>query len=287
GRARALTLAAIVHLLLLGFLWIGVRWQNEVPVTVEAEIWSPQARDAAPRAPDTEPEPPAPRAVPAPRTQPKPVDEVAPTEPPDIALERIQRRKAQQDKAQAEQARKQEERDQIEQKRLEKKKEKELEAQKQRDFDRLAEQDRAEQKKADAARKRKADEADSKQLARIREEEMRRITSGVSGTGGSGDAPKSQGARADQGYVQKVGAKIKSNTVFNVPESLDGNPNVEYEVQLLPDGSLRGKPRKLKSSGVPGFDEAVLYAIEKSAPFPADKSGTAPAGFTVSHKPKD
>ena len=38
---------------------------------------------------------------------------------------------------------------------------------------------------------------------------------------------------------------------------------------------------------MPGFDEAVKRAIEKSQPFPPDSSGRAPSGFTVSHKPKD
>jgi colicin import membrane protein len=106
------------------------------------------------------------------------------------------------------------------------------------------------------------------------------------GAGGSGEAPKAQGSRADAGYVSRVAAKIKSNTTFNVPDDLPGNPAVEYSVELLPDGSLRGL-RKLKGSGVPGFDEAVRRAIERSQPYPPDKSGTVPSGFTVSHKPKD
>ncbi|EGF32833.1 putative tolA (transport transmembrane-like protein) [Oxalobacteraceae bacterium IMCC9480] len=74
--------------------------------------------------------------------------------------------------------------------------------------------------------------------------------------------------------------------MFNGAEDVEGNPSVEYAVELLPDGTVRGI-RKLKTSGIPGFDEAVRRAIEKSQPFPADKSGTAPSGFTVSHKPKD
>ena len=45
---RSLTLALVVHLALFLFLWIGVRWQNETPLVVEAEIWDPQIKEAAP-----------------------------------------------------------------------------------------------------------------------------------------------------------------------------------------------------------------------------------------------
>jgi colicin import membrane protein len=115
---------------------------------------------------------------------------------------------------------------------------------------------------------------------------MKRIAGVAVGPGGSGDAPKSQGPRGDPSYNQKVGAKIRSNTVFNGAEDVEGNPSVEYAVDLLPDGTVRGM-RKLKTSGIPGFDEAVRRAIEKSQPFPADKSGTVPSGIILTHKPKD
>lgn len=301
GRARAILLAVLVHGLLLAFLWIGVRWQNDTPESVEAEIWNPQAREAAPLAPTPPPSKaePLPVVKELPKASNEPDAPEVPVQMPDIALEQRKKRKAEQLQKQLEVEREQK-RDALareqkiaddrtrREKQLQQLQQQQRQQQQQDESDALR---KAELKKLDAAKKRKQEEADSKQLAKIHDEEMRRIAGGVAapvtGSGGSGNAPKSQGPRADNGYVQKVGAKIKSNTVFNVPESLEGNPNVEFEVQLLPDGSLRGRPRKLKSSGLPGFDEAVLNAIEKSVPFPADKSGTAPAGFTVSHKPKD
>ncbi|MEA5098776.1 MAG: TonB C-terminal domain-containing protein, partial [Burkholderiaceae bacterium] len=42
-----------------------------------------------------------------------------------------------------------------------------------------------------------------------------------------------------------------------------------------------------KSSGLPGFDEAVFRAIQKSAPFPRDKDGKVPREITSKHRPKD
>ena len=112
-------------------------------------------------------------------------------------------------------------------------------------------------------------------------------TPAATGSGGSGQAAKSSGNnRADAGYTSKVAARIKSHTVFNVPDELEGNPAVEYIVELLPDGSVRNV-RKMHSSGVAGFDEAVQRAIGKSAPFPPDQSGAVPSSIRVLHKPKD
>jgi colicin import membrane protein len=262
GRWRAITLAAVVHVALFAFLWFGVRWQSQTPVALVAEVWSPQVREAAPPPqPELEvkPEPkPEPRPVIA---DPKPAVIAPPAVNPDIALEQEKKRKLDEKKAREE--------ERLEKKRADAKVE--AEARK-----RLAAEDA---KKEAAEKRRQLAAAEEQRLAKAHAEEMRRIT-------GSGDAPKSQGSRIDGGYLQKVGAKIKSNTVFNVPDNVAGESAVEFAVELLPDGSLRGL-RKIKSSGIAGFDEAVERAIKKSAPFPADKSGAVPAGFNVIHKPKD
>jgi len=274
GGGRALFLAALVHAALLLFLWVGVTWQSETPVTIEAEVWDPQPREAAPlpeppQVKEAEPEPKP--VVPEP---PKPKVEEPPAVKPDIALEKEKKRKEEEKK------RLEEERLAKEKKRLEEEKLAKLEEAKR------LEKEKAEKAKKEAAeKKRKQDEADQKLMAKLREEDMKRITGAV-GTGGTGEAPKSQGGRADGDYVQRIAAKIRSNIAFIVPEGLQGNPPVEYEVRLLPDGSVAGI-RKLKSSGVPGFDEAVSRAIERSQPYPRDKSGAVPSTFIGIHKPKD
>ncbi len=302
GRGRAIALAAAVHVLLLGFLWIGVRWQNETPVSVEAEIWSPQTREAAPRAPEPQPNPPA-TARPAitapvkPTLEPK--NEVLPDNKPDIALEQIKKRKIDLLKKQVAEATAEEDRQQkiarkeADQERLDKERalkasrdRERLEKEQDRRRDEELAQKKTDLKKLEALKRRQQEEADNKHAEKIHADEMRRITGNLTGSGGSGDAPKSQGSRADGGYARKVASIIRSNTVFNVPEGLDGNPAVEYVVDLLPDGEVKGNPRKQKSSGVPGFDEAVLRAIEKST-FPPDKSGAVPSQIIVHHTPKD
>ena len=304
GRWRALALAALVHVALLAFVWIGIRWQNETPATVEAEVWSMTAKEAAPRPQPPAPVKPEPEPKPVVKETPKPPPvEEKPVEKPDIALEQEKKRKEEErkrreleeERRQAELKKRKEEEERQRQEKLAEQKRIEAEkAEKAAKEKKLAEEKkRAEEKKLAeekrlAEEKKRREEAEQKLLAQARDAEMRRITGGVTGTGGQGSAERSQGGRADAGYLGKVAARIKSNTVFNVPEGLSGNPAVEYAVELLPDGSLRGMPRKLKSSGVPGFDEAVLRAIEKSQPFPRDdRSGSVPSGFTLVHRPKD
>ncbi|MGB6055048.1 MAG: cell envelope integrity protein TolA [Burkholderiaceae bacterium] len=312
GRWRAIILAVLVHLALLAFLWIGVRWQSETPAGVEAEIWSPQNREAAPASqpppqkqpePQKEPPPPPKPAVQEPPPKP-PVAEPA-RENPDIALEQEKKRK-EQERREAEQEREKqaklkqerEEREraekqkQLEQQRAEKEKQEKLERQKAAEEKARKEKEEQEKKLAEqkaaaakAAAEKKRKEQEEAAADKRRQEDLQRMQA-QAGTGGSGSAATTQGSRADSDYAGKVGAKIRSNTVFNVPDNLGGNPEVEFAVELLPDGSIRSL-KKLKSSGVPGFDEAVQRAIARSAPFPPDKTGKVPSGFNVIHRPKD
>ncbi len=278
GRWRAIALAAVVHAALFAFLWIGIRWQSQTPVTLQAEVWDMQAKDAAPvqmppplAKEESEPEP-----EPVKKPEPKPVVKAPPLEDPKIALEQEKKKK---EKARLEEE-KQAQRKAVEEKaKLAAAEKQKADADKKQKADALAKK-----QKDEADKKRKADQQQEAVAAKFREEDMRKLTAG---TGGSGDAPKTQGMRGDAGYAGKIAAKIKSNTAFAVPPDLQGNPTVEYDVQLFPDGSLRGPPRKVKSSGIPAFDEAVRRAIELSQPYPADKSGTVPAGFPVIHRAKE
>lgn len=305
GRWRAIFLAAVVHAALFGLLWFGIRWQSETPVAVEAEVWSPQAREAAPKPqplpePEVKPEPAPPQPKPAIKEVPKPPVVEEPVEKPDIALEQEKKRieakkrledEKRQEKERQEKARLEEERQQkiaeqkAEEKRIEKEKQEKLAAAKKKsDAEELRKKQAAEKAAAEKLQEQIA--AEEKAAEKRHRENLERMTA-QAGTGGAGSAPKAQGGRADSDYAGRVGSKIKSNTIFNVPDTLSGNPPVEYEVQLLPDGSLRSM-RKVRSSGVPGFDEAVARAIERSSPFPPDRSsGTVPSSFNVVHRPKD
>ena len=108
---------------------------------------------------------------------------------------------------------------------------------------------------------------------------------GLTGTGGTGSNAYATGpARADGAYIRRVAAKIKSNTIYNV-SGISGNPAVVYDVDLYPDGSVRSV-RKCSSSGTAGFDEAVRQAVYRSAPYPKNSSGRVPSSFVLTHRPK-
>jgi colicin import membrane protein len=275
GRWRAVALAVIVHAALLTFLWIGVNWQSHAPEELQAEIWSEQARDSAPAQPDQEPEP-QPKPEPVVKTAPKAEPDTPPPPKVDIALEKEKKRK-ELEKLQQQQA-EQERQDklrkqQAEQQRQEKLKQEKIADQKKTDL----------QKQAALDKKRKQEAADAQLRDKIRADEMRRLT----GSGGSGDAAKTQGnGRAtDAAYAQRIASLIRSNMSF--PDTSDTNLNVDYTMNLFPDGSLRGEPRILKTSGDPHFDEAVLQAIRKTAPFPQDKTGARPPSIHGNYKLKE
>lgn len=252
-----MVLALFVHAALVAFLWVGVSWQTEGGSSAEAEVWDIRVNEAAPEAKVPVPEAEvvqeeAQQALPKSVEQPQAKAET----PPDIALKAEEKKK--------------------EEKQREEAKRQEAQARQKAE---------AKKKEAEAAREKQLKLADQKKADAIMEQEARRLAA-RSGTGGSGTSAYSTGSvGADAGYIQKVSAKIKSNTLFNVPPGLNGNPPVEYDVELLPDGSIKGM-KKRRSSGVPGFDEAVRRAIEKSAPFPPNQAGKVPSRFEVSHKPK-
>lgn len=254
---QSLSLAGLVHLLLFAFLVIGVQWQSSETVAVEAEIWDLTTREAAPL--PVAPEPPIeePKPVVEP---PKEIEKVVEKEDPEIIIAQEKKRKQ-----------------------LEKEKQVELEKQELKKAElELAKKKAAEEKKRLAREKAAQD--------KIFEENMRRLNGQVvkSGSGGLGDALKSTGNnRGDPSYNAKVAAKIKSNTIYVVSDNSSNNPTVEFVIQLFPDGSLKGPIKKTKSSGVLAFDDAVAKAIEKSQPFPRDKSGEVPSSLNLVHRMKD
>ena len=308
GRGRALALAALVHFLLLVFLWFGVSWQSDTPTEVEAEIWSPVAREAAPPPPPpvAKPiqEPPKPVAAVTPPTPPAPVVQPEPAQQklaePDIPLEKEKKRK--QEKEDAERLKKEklaekkaleeeQKRKKIadaEEKQNEKKKQAELEKTKRAEDKKQKEEAAAEEKKklAEEQQRKQEEAAASEQRARKRREEIQRLNQ-LAGDGGAGDAEKSQGPRGDNSYARKVAGLIKSHTIL--PQNdIAGNPAVEFLIELQPDGGLRSEPKMTKSSGIAAFDQAVKRAIEKSTPFPPDPStGKVPASINITHRLKD
>nr|WP_198982780.1 cell envelope integrity protein TolA [Herbaspirillum sp. ASV7] len=312
GRWRAITLAMVMHVALFLFFWVGIRWQSETPLTVEAEIWDPQYKEAAPlpTPPQPEPEPVVqqPQPQPQPQPEPKPVAPKVIDEPkldkPDIALQKEKEKKRKEEQEKQEKADKlkaekekaeREKKEQAEKDKADREKKEKLEADKQKKLKEEKQKEEEAKKKADAekqaADKKKQQQAaaDAKAAEQRRQEDLKRMmgqaSSTTSATGGTGTAAKSQGPKGTPDYANKLRAKIRSNTVFDNSD-VSGNPAGEYTVELFPDGTVR-TVRVNKPSGVPGFDEAVRTAIMKSQPFPPDKDGKVPSSFTFTHYPKD
>lgn len=315
GRWRAITLALVMHVALFLFFWIGIRWQSETPLTVEAEIWDPQYKEAAPLPTPPQPEPQPvvvepPQPQPQPQPEPKPVPPKVIDEPkvekPDIALQlekekkrkqeqekqqRLEQEKADKLKAEKEKADR-EKKEQAEKDKAEREKKEKLEADKQKKLKEEKQKEEEARKKADAekqaADKKKQQQAaaDAKAAEQRRQEDLKRMMGqATSATGGTGTAEKSQGPKGSPNYANKLRAKIRANTLFDNSD-VSGNPAGEYTVELFPDGTVRSV-RVNKPSGVPGFDEAVRSAIMKSQPFPPDTDGKVPSSFTFTHYPKD
>ena len=301
GRWRAIILALVMHLILLVVLWFSVSWQNQKPVAVEAEIWSPQSTVAAPPPPPVPVAPPQP--APEPVKAPEPIKKAEPVKPvksapadnikktADIALEKEKKRKEEKElKEKAEAAKKEKLAKEKEKEKQETDKLAELlrkkqaeEAKKLEEAERKKQAEEEKRKLAEEQRQ-KQEEAAAAQRAKARhEEDMRRLASEASG---AGNAEKASSGKPDAAYARKIASLIRSNTMVSLND-ISGNPTVEFRIDLLPDGSLRDVQLK-KSSGVEAFDQAVRRAIDRAAPFPPDPTtGRVPSSIVISHRPKD
>lgn len=293
-RWPAVTLAVAVHALLLAFLWFGIDWQNNAPVQVEAEVWDMKVQAAAPPPP-----PPPEQAEPQPEPQPAPKvvekqaeQPVAP--PPDIKLEREKKRKEQlkQDQEQREEREAEKAREAAKaQEQADKKaaeKQRKLEEKKEAEKQQLAEKKEAEKKAA--AEKKKAEKlaqakakAENDKLAKLRAATLNSIA-GAAGTTGS--AAKATAPRSDTGYLASITSKIKSTTTYAGSTNVPGNPKVSFRVEQLPTGEILSV-KKIKSSGLPAFDDAVEKGIIKSSPLPKKKDGTVERSLVVDFSMKD
>ena len=66
-------------------------------------------------------------------------------------------------------------------------------------------------------------------------------------------------------YTGRIRNAIRDKVI--VPPGMDGNPQAEFEVHLLGNGTVVAI-RLLRSSGVPAYDRAVERAIDLAQPLP-------------------
>jgi colicin import membrane protein len=231
-RRIARWLAIGMHAAFVVLLVFGVAWQkrHSEPAAI-VDLWSSLAPPKAEPPPPPRPEPKVERK-PDPTPAPKP--EVKPTPKPDIALK---------EKLEKERKAKEE---------LEKKKQAELKKK----------EDEAKKLKAEAKKKDEAAEKD--RLAK--EMELKRLAQEKADL--TAKLAKEQAAAQSSlhaKYIALIQSHVKRQIVE--PPNLQGNPQVEFDVVLIPGGEvLTVKLRR--TSGVPAYDAAVERAILKASPLP-------------------
>ena len=136
-----------------------------------------------------------------------------------------------------------------------------LEEERKKDLEKKKEEERKKQEKLKEEQARKAS-AEKESQARAQAEQALRA---------SGDAKVNE-------FKARIQAKIKSNTI--IPLDVVGNPEVVYEITLLPGGDILNV-RLVKSSGFPSYDDAAERAIRKSAPLPVPSGDLFQSKFRV------
>jgi len=247
GKLASGIAAVAVHLLFFAFLVFGVSWQHKEPEAVVVDLWNNlppiptvKAPEPAP-APKVEvkpppPPPPPPEVKPQPRVEAKP--EPKPAVKPDIALEKEKLEKARQLK---------EEQVKLEQKKREEQQRAETLKREQVEKERVA------AIQADAAAK----EAEKARLAREQQEAIRRMQE---------QQASAQNKLVDE-YMARIQDKIKRR-INKGPCAALGNPEIQLEVVLLPDGNVLADPKMRRSSGGGPCDDAIQRAVLLAQPLP-------------------
>lgn len=250
---KAGALAAAVHVVLLGALLISFNWKaaHTVLNATEVDLWDKIPGKSTPKPPEVKVEP---------TPEPKPIQKEEPKPEPKVEEKKLE----EQQKKEVEQA-------EIE---LEKKKQELAEKERQ-----MAEKERllAEKKLEE---KRKKEEEKKKLLAALREEDLIKAEKKEKNDAlkklqqdalndEKGESDK-QAAAANASEIGAYKAKIQAKIRGNVNKTLcaEGNPELRFEIGLLPTGELSGTPKITKSSGSSACDDAVERAIIASEPLP-------------------
>ncbi|MGZ5118730.1 MAG: TonB C-terminal domain-containing protein [Burkholderiales bacterium] len=243
-------LAGGMHVGFVLLLVFGVSWQQRhVEPSAVVDLWSslPAPRpEVAPPPPPPKPLPKEePKLVPKPEPKPPPKPEAKPVPKADIALkEKLEK-----------------ERKLKEQQELEKKKQRDLERRKEEEAKKLKARELEAKNKEDEKRKldkeRLAQEAEVKRQAADKQALADKLAK---------EHAAAQSRLYDE-YSRRISDKIKRYIVE--PPNLQGNPQVVFELRLLPGGEVLEASLRLKSSsGNPAYDQAVERAILKASPLP-------------------
>ena len=242
-KTKARALAVAMHVLFILLIVFGVSWQKKPQSPVVADLWSnlpplPQPKVAeAPVEPTPEPPP-----KPVPRVAPPPVPKVepAPAPKPDIALKK---KPEQEKKAEPKPEHKTEPKPEP----------------KKREDDKAARL----QKEAEAKAQREAREQEKQR--ELAEKEAKAAAEKVAAEKAAAErTARAAAARENQKYINGIHAKVWARV--GLPPDLQGNPEAEFTVSLLPGGELENVTMR-KSSGNAAYDAAIERAIRQAQPF--------------------
>ena len=248
---KAGALAIGVHVALLAGMLISFNWKAAHPVAAvtEVELWDKLPAPKTVDVPKPEPKPVV-EEKPEPKPEPKPIveEKPKPEEPKvDISLEKKKKKLELKEKELAEKRNKEEATKKL--------------AQQMRDEDL--------QNKKVPDKQAKADQ--DKALRKLKEEMLNET--------GAHDAKATSAANANiiGEYTEKIKAKIRGN----VHKTLcgDGNPELKFEIKLLPTGELSENPKLTKSSGISACDDDVERAIIASEPLPLPEDASLKSQF--------
>lgn len=235
---KAGVFSVLVHVMLLGALLISFNWRTTHPISIaQVELWdsitAPQQKSLP--APDPVPEPPpVEKDLPKPEPVPEPVAEPIAKPEPQVGIA-------------------------IEKKPVKKEPPKPVN----KTNDALAKLQ--EEARQDALKNKNTAKPDvSEALKKLQQESL--TEDRTPGEQKSAAAKSS----ATAGVVDEFKAKIQARIRSHVNKTLcgDGNPELKFEIGLIPTGELSSAPKLLKSSGNTTCDDAVERAIRMSEPLP-------------------
>lgn len=232
---KAGVFSVLVHTLLLGALLISFNWKTTHPISIaQVELWDSVAVEEHKPPPVSEP---LPEPMPVEKKIPEPEPVVAPEEKPEPKVEIA-----------------------IEKKPVKKepvKKEPPKPVIKANDMlAKLQEEARQEALKNKSVTKPNTNDA----LKKLQQESLSEDKA----------AGEQKASAASAGVVDEFKAKIQAKIRSNVNKTLcgNGNPELKFEIGLIPTGELSGAPKLVKSSGNAACDDAVERAIRVSEPLP-------------------
>ena len=269
---KAGALAIAVHIALLGAMLVSFNWKAAHPVmnVTEVELWDKLPSEKSVLKPEPMIEKPKPVLL---QEKPAPKPVIEKPEPKiedqkvDIVLDKKKKELA--EKKQAEKKREDLQ-----------KKEKELE-----DKNKLAAL-QAETRDDELKEKKQQDKKDKEALKKLQQEAL------TDDNAASNKQASASNAAASASMIGEYKAKIQAKIRGNVNKTLcgDGNPELRFEIGLLPTGELSGTPKLTKSSGIAACDDAVERAIATSQPLPLPSDASLFSSFrnlNLKFKPND